>query len=134
MLSDSPEVEQPGESACASELTDDLADTNITDVMAMEDTNAADPSNDVEDMSRASLKKKHLSSSSDDNPASKHRFQRGFTDQQVTSVDADGRWSVVSNCWWWIVVSGGLTSSLVIGEETFRCFFRSIYCNNINYV
>ncbi|KAK2185378.1 hypothetical protein NP493_239g10035 [Ridgeia piscesae] len=89
-LQDSPEVEQPGESACASELTDDLADTNITDVMAMEDTNAADPSNDVEDMSRASLKKKHLSSSSDDNPASKHRFQRGFTDQQVTSVDADG--------------------------------------------
>ncbi|KAI0228905.1 hypothetical protein LSAT2_020688 [Lamellibrachia satsuma] len=93
-LQEAPEGEPTGSRVCESSLTDNLTETNITDVMdnfpLMEDTNGRDLSDDLDEMSRTSLKKKHLSSSSDDNPASKHRFHRGINDQQVTSQDADG--------------------------------------------
>ena len=99
LLTEAPEGEPTGSHVCESSLTDNITETNITDVMdnfpLMEDTNGRDLSAHLADeMSRTSLKKKHLSSSSDDNPASKHRFHRDINDQQVTSQDADGRWMV----------------------------------------
>ena len=103
-MTESPEDTEPslgslGERA----LTDDLADANIADDPS-DDLPEIDEAEDVDrhddEKTRTSLKKKHLSSSSDDNPASKHRFQLGLPDQQVTGLDADGRLRIVGVIHW----------------------------------
>ena len=92
-MTEVPEAEPSLGSLGERALTNDLAGANIADptddLPVMEEAEDTDRHDD--EKSRTSLKKKHLSSSSDDNPASKHRFQLGLPDQQVTGLDADGR-------------------------------------------